>query len=81
MPQGLKVRQMPPPGFAGAVIPYTPRRDAVARPITMSGIRRHTNKNKRQIAMFRQPKIRQASLIVFATTVILILPNLTRLVS
>jgi len=32
--------------------------------------------------MFRQPqKMRQASLIVFATTVILILPNLTRLVS
>lgn len=30
--------------------------------------------------MFRQPKVRQAGLIVFATTVILILPNLTRLV-
>lgn len=27
-----------------------------------------------------QPKVRQAGLIVFATTVILILPNLTRLV-
>jgi hypothetical protein len=33
------------------------------------------------MAMFRQPKFRQASLIVFATTVILILPNMTRLVS
>ncbi len=31
--------------------------------------------------MLKQPKMRQASLIVFATTVILILPNLTRLVS
>lgn len=31
--------------------------------------------------MFKQPKMRQASLIVFATAVILILPNLTRLVS
>ena len=30
--------------------------------------------------MFKQPKMRQASLIVFATTVILILPNLGRLV-
>ncbi|MEX6503333.1 hypothetical protein [Pseudomonas zhanjiangensis] len=35
---------------------------------------------ERQMAMFKQPKIRQASLIVFATTVILILPNLTHLV-
>ena len=31
--------------------------------------------------MFRQPKIRQASLIVFATMLVLIVPNLTRLVS
>jgi len=31
--------------------------------------------------MSRQPKIRQASLIVLATAVILILPNLTYLVS
>ncbi len=30
--------------------------------------------------MFKQRKVQQASLIVFATTVILILPNLTRLV-
>jgi hypothetical protein len=30
--------------------------------------------------MFKEPKMRQASLIVFATTVILILPNLSRLV-
>lgn len=31
--------------------------------------------------MFKQPKLRQAGIILFATTVILILPNLTRLVS
>lgn len=31
--------------------------------------------------MFNQAKIRQAGVIVFATTLILILPNLTRLVS
>ena len=59
----------------------TPGRDAVARQLMRAGIRRHTNKKKRQMAMFKQPKIRQASLIVFATAVILILPNLTRLVS
>ena len=41
----------------------------------------HLQQQKRQLAMFKQPKMRQASLIVFATTVILILPNLTRLVS
>ena len=71
---------MPPPGFAGAVIQSTPRRDAATRQAFRAGIRRHTNKNKRQMTMFKQPKIRQASLIVFATTLILILPNLTRLV-
>lgn len=71
---------MPPPGFAGAVFQSTPRRDAAARQAFRAGIRRHTNKNKRQMAMFKQPKIRQASLIVFATTLILIIPNLTRLV-
>jgi hypothetical protein len=29
--------------------------------------------------MFKQTKVRQASLIVFATTLLLILPNLSRL--
>ena len=29
--------------------------------------------------MFKHPKIRQAGLIVFATTLLLILPNLSRL--
>jgi hypothetical protein len=39
-----------------------------------------SQQEKRHTAMFKQRKVRQASLIVFATTVILILPNLTRLV-
>lgn len=38
-------------------------------------------KTTRPIAMINPVKMRQASMIVFATTVILILPNLTRLVS
>jgi hypothetical protein len=41
---------------------------------------RNTNKNKGSSIMFKQAKYRQASLIVLATTVILILPNVTRLV-
>jgi|UPI0004234743 hypothetical protein len=40
-----------------------------------------THNNKRHAAMFKQPKYRQAGVILFATAVILILPNLTRLVS
>lgn len=71
---------MPPPGFAGAVLQSTRRRDAAARQALRAGIRRHTNKKKRQMAMFKQAKIRQAGLIVFATTLILILPNLTSVV-
>ncbi|MGH8434170.1 MAG: hypothetical protein ACRERX_06740 [Pseudomonas sp.] len=69
------------PGFAGTIFDSTLRRDAATRQALRAGIGRHTHKNKRQNAMFKQPKIRQASLIVFATTVILILPNLTRLIS
>jgi hypothetical protein len=38
-------------------------------------------KTTRPIAMINPMKMRQAGMIVFATTVILILPNLTRLVS
>jgi len=45
------------------------------------GTGQRTNKNKGIIAMWKQAKYRQASLIVLATTVILILPNVTRLVS
>jgi hypothetical protein len=37
------------------------------------------NNNKRQSAMFKDSKVRQAGLIVFATTLLLILPNLNRL--
>lgn len=40
-----------------------------------------TNKNKGSSIMIKKTKYRQASLIVLATTVILILPNVTRLVS
>ncbi len=31
--------------------------------------------------MFKQKKIRQATMILLATTIILVLPNLTRLIS
>ncbi|MGL4317562.1 MAG: hypothetical protein ACRCTL_13250 [Pseudomonas sp.] len=41
----------------------------------------NTNKNKGSSIMLKQAKYRQASLIVLAVTVILILPNVTRLVS
>ena len=30
--------------------------------------------------MFKQPKVRQAELILFATTLLLILPNLTKVI-
>ena len=38
------------------------------------------NNNKGQSAMFKQSKVRQAGLILFATTLILILPNLTKII-
>ncbi len=37
-------------------------------------------KQKRQIAMFKHTKVRQAGLILFATTLLLILPNLTKVI-
>jgi hypothetical protein len=37
------------------------------------------NNNKKAYVMFKHSKIRQAGLIVFATTLLLILPNMTRL--
>ncbi len=37
--------------------------------------------NKKAYAMNRQLKLRQAGMILFATTVVLILPNLTRVFS
>ena len=39
------------------------------------------NNNKKGFSMFKQKKFKQATLILIAVTVILILPNLTRLVS
>lgn len=44
------------------------------------GYGRRTNKNKGSCSMFKHTKYRQASLIVLAITVILILPNVPRLV-
>jgi len=38
------------------------------------------NNKKRQIAMFKHTKVRQAGLILFATTLLLILPNLTKVI-
>jgi len=38
------------------------------------------NNNKRQVAMFKHTKIRQAGLILFATTLLLIVPNLTKVI-
>lgn len=38
------------------------------------------NNNKGGQAMFKQPKVRQAGLILFATTLLLILPNLTKVI-
>lgn len=43
------------------------------------GLQLLRNNNKRQSAMFKDSKVRQAGLIVFATTLLLILPNLNRL--
>jgi hypothetical protein len=47
-----------------------------------SWICRHAsgNNNKGGQAMFKQPKVRQAGLILFATTLLLILPNLTKVI-
>ena len=39
------------------------------------------NKNKRQHTMHIHAKVRQAGMILFATAVVLILPNLSRLIS
>jgi len=39
------------------------------------------NNNKKGASMFKQKKFKQATLILIAITVILILPNLNRLVS
>ena len=71
---------MPPPGFAGAAFLSAPRCQAPSCE-ALQATGRRTNKNKGSSAMWKQAKYRQATLIVLATTVILILPNVTRLVS
>ncbi|GAD64660.1 hypothetical protein PA6_044_00110 [Aquipseudomonas alcaligenes NBRC 14159] len=71
---------MPPPGFAGAAFLSAPRCQTPSCE-ALQAIGRRTNKNKGSSAMWKQAKYRQATLIVLATTVILILPNVTRLVS
>ncbi|SDZ32332.1 hypothetical protein SAMN03159453_03253 [Pseudomonas sp. NFIX28] len=38
------------------------------------------NNNKRHSAMLKHSKVRQAGLILFATTLLLILPNLTKVI-
>lgn len=48
---------------------------------TFGSPEREAPTRKRLYTMFRQPKYRQASLIVLATAVILILPNIPRLFS
>jgi len=44
------------------------------------GAMQFRNNKKRQVAMFKHTKIRQAGLILFATTLLLILPNLTKVI-
>jgi len=39
-----------------------------------------SQQSKRRTAMFNKPKFRQAGLILFATAVLLILPNLSRMI-
>ncbi|HKS15242.1 MAG TPA: hypothetical protein VJS90_19610 [Pseudomonas sp.] len=48
-------------------------------PLDREAIRHSGITTNRRFAMFRQSKFRQAGLILFATTLLLILPNLTRL--
>ncbi|AHC37338.1 hypothetical protein U771_24245 [Pseudomonas gorinensis] len=66
------------PGFAGATVRKATRHVAI---LTYTGTHLTLrNNNKRQSAMFKHTKVRQAGLILFATTLILILPNLTKVI-
>jgi hypothetical protein len=69
------------PGFAGAPV-GTVRKESCSTVIVESTGTHLTlrNNNKRQSAMFKHSKVRQAGLILFATTLILILPNLTKVI-
>jgi hypothetical protein len=66
------------PGFAGAAVRKATRHLAI---LIFNGTHLTLrNNNKRQSAMFKHSKVRQAGLILFATTLILILPNLTKVI-
>ncbi|TWS04808.1 hypothetical protein FIV36_09985 [Pseudomonas extremaustralis] len=65
------------PGFAGAAVRKATRQIGI---VDFTGAHlTFRNNNKRQSAMFKHSKVRQAGLILFATTLILILPNLTKI--
>jgi hypothetical protein len=66
------------PGFAGAAVRKATRHVAILK-LTGTHLTLRNN-NKRQSAMFKHSKVRQAGLILFATTLILILPNLTKVI-
>lgn len=53
---------------------------ALTKPTKRNGGLGQAPTRTKAVAMFKHAKYRQASLIVLATTVILILPNVTRLV-
>jgi hypothetical protein len=66
------------PGFAGATVRKATRHNGI---VDFTGTHLTLrNNNKRQSAMFKHSKVRQAGLILFATTLILILPNLTKVI-
>ena len=66
------------PGLAGAAVRKVSRHSAILK-LTGTYLTLRNN-NKRQSAMFKHSKVRQAGLILFATTLILILPNLTKVI-
>ncbi|MSR08339.1 MAG: hypothetical protein EXR82_02225 [Gammaproteobacteria bacterium] len=65
-------------GFAGTAVRNATRQLAILKyngtHLTLR------NNNKRQSALFKHSKVRQAGLILFATTLILILPRLTKVI-
>jgi hypothetical protein len=63
-------------GFAEALVTQEVQRSAVMEKCRQAS----GNNNKGGQAMFKQSKVRQAGLILFATTLLLILPNLTKVI-
>jgi hypothetical protein len=63
-------------GFAEALVGQEVQRAAVMEICRQAS----GNNNKGGQAMFKQSKVRQAGLILFATTLLLILPNLTKVI-